>query len=172
MLEREKLVKINEYLGNLQKFKQCAMETECQVLQHVVDSINSNIEGVCMPIFEDDISVTLKLFKRMKSTNNVKPTVNFDIAYKNGIYDNINQISGGEADRVSLALTLALSRLSTCPIIMLDESLAGLDLTMKETVISTLAENSDKAVIVIMHDGVEGIFSNAISIDEIEKGRY
>ena len=80
-------------------------------------------------------------------------------------------MSGGEGDRASLALTLALNRLSSCPILMLDESLASLDLTMKEAAIRTIRENTNTTVLVIMHDGIEGIYDATISIDEMPQAQ-
>ena len=145
------------------------METECRILQQVVDSINASIESVCSTLFDRDINITLNLFKTLKTTKNVKPVANFSISYQGGVFDNINQMSGGEGDRASLALTLALSRLSSCPILMLDESLASLDINMKEAAIRTIRENTNNTVLVIMHDGVEGIFDHIIDCSEFRE---
>ena len=160
------LTTIATELADLYNLGQIAIEIECKILQEIVDSINICIESVCSTLF-DDISINLSLFKTMKTTGNVKPIVNFNIAYKGGSFDNINQMSGGEGDRASLALTLALNRLSSCPILMLDESLGSLNLSMKESAIRTIRENTTNTVLLIMHDGVEGHFDNVINVDEL-----
>ena len=165
--EREEVVNLNSTLADMHSLRQHAVETECRILQQVVDSINASIEGVCSTLFDRDINITLNLFKTLKTTKNVKPVANFSISYQGGVFDNINQMSGGEGDRASLALTLALSRLSSCPILMLDESLASLDINMKEAAIRTIRENTNNTVLIIMHDGIEGIFDNVLNIDEI-----
>lgn len=170
--EREDVVNLNNTLGDLQTLRQHAVETECRILQEVVDSINASIQGVCSTLFDRDINITLSLFKTLKTTKNVKPVANFTISYQGGNFDNINQMSGGEGDRASLALTLALNRLSSCPILMLDESLASLDLNMKEAAIRTIRENTNNTVFVIMHDGIEGLYSHVIDLNEIPQGRY
>lgn len=170
--EREEILKLNKTLADLQTLRQRAIETECNILQQVVESINASIQNVCTTLFNSDINITLDLFKTMKTTKNVKPMVNFTISYQGGNFDNINQMSGGEGDRASLALTIALNRLSSCPLLMLDESLASLDLDMKEAAIRTLKENTNNTVLVIMHDGIEGIFSNTIYLDNVTQGRY
>jgi DNA repair exonuclease SbcCD ATPase subunit len=170
--EREEVVTVNTNLSDLQTLRQHAVETECRILQQVVDSINSSIQGVCTTLFDRDINITLSLFKTLKSTKNVKPVVNFAISYQGGVFDNINQMSGGEGDRASLALTLALNRLSSCPILMLDESLSSLDLNMKEAAIRTIRENTNNTVLIIMHDGVEGVFSHVIDVESFREGRY
>lgn len=170
--ERNEVIKLNETLSDLQVFRQHAIETECRVLQQVVDSINASIQGVCTTLFDRDINISLSLFKTMKTTKNVKPIANFTISYQGGTFDNINQMSGGEGDRASLALTLALNRLSSCPLLMLDESLASLDLNMKEAAIRAINENTNNTVLVIMHDGIEGVFQHTLNIDELAHGRY
>jgi len=167
--ERDVVVGINNTLADLQVLRQHAVETECRILQQVVDSINSSIQGVCGTMFDRDISISLNLFKMLKTTKNVKPVANFTISYQGGTFDNINQMSGGEGDRASLALTLALNRLSSCPLLMLDESLESLDTNMKEAVIRTIRENTNNTVLIILHDGTEGIFDNVINMDEIRE---
>jgi len=167
--ERENLVNLNTLLSDLHSLRQHAVETECRILQQVVDSINASIESVCNTLFDSDINITLSLFKTLKTTKNVKPVANFSISYRGGVFDNINQMSGGEGDRASLALTLALNRLSSCPLLMLDESLASLDLNMKEAAINTIRENTNNTVLVIMHDGIEGIYDAIIDCSEFRE---
>jgi ABC-type Mn2+/Zn2+ transport system ATPase subunit len=55
---------------------------------------------------------------------------------------------------------------------MLDESLASLDVTMKEAAIKTIRENTNATVIIIMHDGIDGIFDDCIFLDENVKGKF
>lgn len=163
--EREVVINLNTDMANLQTLRQSAVDAECLILQQVVDSINASIEGVCGTLFDRDISIALSLFKTAKTTHNVKPLVNFEIAYQGGTFDTITQMSGGEGDRASLALTLALNRLSTCPFIMLDESLSSLDTDMKEAAVRTIREHTNNTVLIILHDGVEGIFDHVIDMD-------
>ena len=167
--ERQEVLDLDNTLRDLHLLRQHAVETECRILQQVVDSINSSIGSVCGTLFDRDINITLNLFKTLKTTKNVKPVANFSISYQGGMFDNINQMSGGEGDRASLALTLALSRLSSCPVLMLDESLASLDINMKEAVIRTIRENTNNTVLIIMHDGIEGIFDHVIDLSEVRE---
>lgn len=170
--QREELVILNDRMSDLYNLKQHVINTESQVLQQVVDSINYSMESVCSTLFDRDININLNLFKQVKTTGNYKPAVNFTISYQGGNFDNINQMSGGEGDRASLALTLALNRLSSCPLLMLDESLSSLDLSMKEATIRTIRENTNGTVLIIMHDGVEGVFDNVIDVNCLEDPRY
>jgi DNA repair exonuclease SbcCD ATPase subunit len=163
--EREEILRQLAFMTDAQRLKQCAIETECQILQQVVDSINACITEVCNAMFDRNITIALSLFKTMKTTHHTKPLVNFNIAYQGGTFDNINQMSGGEGDRASLALTLAMHRLSACPFIMFDESLASLDINTKESAIETIRANTNSTVLVVMHDGIEGIFDHVIDMD-------
>jgi DNA repair exonuclease SbcCD ATPase subunit len=165
--DRDEVVKLTEDLKDLETLKQYAKDTECMILEQVVESINCSIESVCNSLFDRDINIKLNLYKKLKTSENIKPIVNFDISYQGGKFDNIDQLSGGEGDRASIALTLALKRLSSCPILMLDESLASLDLDIKETTINSIRENITDTVIIIMHDGIEGIFDDVINVNDL-----
>lgn len=167
--ERDLLIEDNAHVCNLQTLKQHALDTECKILEQIVANINHSIEYICSSLFDKDINILLNLYKTLKSTKNTKPIANFTISYQGGSYDNINEMSGGEGDRVSLALTLALNRLSSCPILMLDESLASLDLNMKEASIRTIREHTNNTALVILHDGIEGIFDHVIDVDTFYK---
>jgi DNA repair exonuclease SbcCD ATPase subunit len=161
---REEVCQVVEQLTAARKLRQLIIDTECMILQQVVDSINNCIGGVCSVLFENDINIMLSLFRTLKTTNNLKSEVNFTITYQGGSYNNINQLSGGEGDRVSLALTLALHRLSGCPFLMLDESFASLDITTKTNALASIRENTRNTVLIIQHDGVEGIFDDVIDL--------
>ncbi len=168
--EREEIVELNTLLSDLHTLRHYAVDTECKILQQIVDSINESIQDVCSTLFDRDININLNLFKTLKTNKHVKPVVNFNISYNGGLFDNINHMSYGEGDRASIALTLALNRLSGCPILMLDESLASLDLDSKESVIETIRINTNNTVFIVMHDGIEGIFDHVINVDDIRYG--
>lgn len=149
-------------LGTLIALKETAQEVECATLQETVDSMNLVFEDVGNSIFDDPITIKLNLFKNLKTKDRVKPSVNFNILYKGGEYDNVNQLSGGEQDRVSVAVSIGLSRMSSSPILILDETIATLDAGAKDNVIKTLRHliGVNKLVILVSHDVVEGIFDH------------
>lgn len=167
--ERDDVVKLNAELSDLQSLRQIAVQTECMYLQQIVDSINASIENVCTTLFDRDISIMLSLFKELKTTKTLKPMANFVINYQGGVYDSVNDISRGEGDRMSLALTIALNKLSGCPILILDEPFAFLDLNMKDAAVRTIREHITNTVLICMHGGVEGIFDHVIDVDAIRE---
>lgn len=143
-----------------------AIKVECDLLEETVQSINLHMESILQIIFEDPITVQLSLYKETKSTKQMKPQVNLSIAYKGGEYDSISQLSGGEGDRISLALILSLSLLSPSPILLLDESLAALDGVYRELCIKAIrfTVGSSKTVIAINHEDVEGLYDETIHL--------
>lgn len=149
----------------LRQLYQRAIETECQTLHDTVNSINRNIEDIAITIFNRPINVILSLEKELKTDKRVKHQVNFAISYQGGELDSIDQLSGGEGDRASLALAIALNRNTSCPFFMIDEVLASLDIDMKEIVVEAMREHlHGRTVIVISHDGTEGHYDDVVSL--------
>lgn len=167
-LEKNSLIELEEKLSKNRELRKEAVETECSELQCMVDSINESLNDICSDLFEDGISILLNLFKSIKSKKGeTKAMVNFVIGHSGGIYDGIFQLSGGEQHRISLALTLAMSRFSPSPFILLDESFANLDVELKSAAIKCIQDNTDKIVLCVMHDGVEGIYDETIDINSL-----
>lgn len=157
------LVKLVNYLAKADELKQILTKCQCELLEETVLNFNNIVDDISRDLFEDDICISLELFKSVKSTGIVKPQVNFTIVYQGNAFDNINQLSGGEGDRISLALTLGFSKLNGFPLMFFDESLAFLDQEVKNNVVESLRK-MDKGIVVVMHDGVEGIFDTILEL--------
>lgn len=151
------------HLAKAESLKQILIKCHCEVLESTVVEINNVIEESCHNLFENEISISLELFKTIKSTGVVKPQTNFNIMYQGHTFDGVNQLSGGEGDRVSLAVTLGFNKLNKFPLLFFDESLASLDQDIKNNVVENL-QKTEKGVVVVMHDGIEGIFDDVIEI--------
>ena len=164
--EEEELKSIMKRHKNLEKMYNYARDTETKVLEQVVADINESIFEICSHLFDKDIKMEISLFKELKTKKEIRRQVNFTITYDGNKYDGINQLSGGEGDRASLALTIALNRMSGCPILLIDESLASVDITMKELAIKALRDYATSTILLIQHDGVEGIFDHTIDLEK------
>ena len=164
--EEEELKAMTRRHKNLEKLYNCARDTETKVLEQVVANINESIFEICSHLFDRDIKIEISLFKELKTKKEIRRQVNFTITYDGNKYDGINQLSGGEGDRASLALTIALNRMSGCPILLIDESLASVDITMKELAIKALRDYATSTILLIQHDGVEGIFDHTIDLEK------
>ena len=161
--KRNKLICLQKDVQTLNKLKLKAVEIEHKQLEDTVNNINTVLETTLPIFFTEPISMSLLLYKKVK--NNVKPGLNLEICYKGCKYDNINCLSGGEGDRISLALLLALNFVSNSPIIMLDECVSSLDGDLKEKCIEAIKSIPNKTVICVDHDdGLEGFYDCVISI--------
>ena len=79
-----------------------------------------------------------------------------------------DQLSGGERDRISLAITLALAKLNSCPLLLLDECMASLDANLKEASLKCLRHTlcGTKTIVVINHEGTEGHYDNVVVLNK------
>ncbi|SPN79775.1 DNA double-strand break repair ATPase [Brazilian cedratvirus IHUMI] len=146
----------------LQKLKALSLQAEMHHLETVVRTCNYVLEKVCNLIFEEPIKACLCLTKQLKNGSNVHK-VNFSLNYR-GMEGEVEQLSGGEKQRLSIALTLALSQFSSGPLLF-DECLAYLDSDLQELCLEAIREfASDKQVIYIGHNMTEGYFDDTISL--------
>lgn len=166
--QRALLEKLHKDLTNCHRLKGVALEVECHTLQSTVDSINLALAEMGTQLFDEPISISLQLFKTLKTKDRVKPSVNVAISYRGGEYDNVNQLSGGEGDRISLAITLALARISSCPLLLLDECLSALDGQLKEASLKVMRRTlgDTKTVIIVSHDSVEGYYDSITTLEK------
>lgn len=160
--QEEKLSRDKYTAATLLKDK--ILEAESISMRNIINSINTHAQIYLDCFFvEDPISVKLLSFKQSKKT--IKPQINLCIDYKDMECD-FNMLSGGEKARVVLSYTLALSEMFNTPIILLDECTASLDQAYTSVVFNGIRENlSDKLVLVIAHQIVEGSFDKVVNLN-------
>lgn len=153
-------------MSDLYALRQTTFDLECNHLQTTVDSINESMNAVLEDIFDKPIKVILQLYKKNKTNEKVKASVNLNIQYDGNEYDSIAKLSGGEKDRVSFALTLALSRINGCPLLFLDETMTSLNDTLRTACIESVKKflGNSKTILCINHEDVEGNYDNVIEI--------
>ena len=170
----QKLVKMSEDintkhrdLSELHSFKQVAFDLECNQLQLTVDSINEAVNNILEDIFDKPIKVYLKLYNKNKTNDKIKSNVNLQIQYDGNEYDGINHLSGGEKDRISFALTLALSRVNGSPFLLLDEVMRSLNDSYRTLCVDAMRKflDGNKTVLCINHEDVEGNYDNVVSLE-------
>ena len=140
-------------------------EVTNHALQELADRISMTTNQIVGELFEDPIYVELKLFRELKSKDKTKSQFNIEVRYKGCTYDNLKRLSGGESNRVSLALTLSLARVSNSPVLFLDECMNNMNGSIRELCIKVIRRySSHKTIINICHDIVEGFHDNVITI--------
>lgn len=140
-------------------------EVTNQALQELADQISLTTNQIVGELFEEPIYIELKLFRELKSKDKTKSQFNIEVRYKGCTYDNLKRLSGGESNRVSLALTLSLARVSNSPVLFLDECMNNMNGSIRELCIKVIRRySSHKTIINICHDIVEGFHDNVITI--------
>jgi ABC-type Fe3+/spermidine/putrescine transport system ATPase subunit len=136
-----------------------------EAVSDTVAQISSNTNAILAELFKNGnpMRVSFELSKRGGS-----PTANsvyISIAYKGTIYDGPKFLSGGETDRLSLALTIAISSVSRSPLILLDECMASLDDELRERCFHTIRKFlPHKTVINICHSIASGHHDEVLSL--------
>jgi len=139
-------------------------ELGTKFLQETIDDVNTSLRCILEDLFINPISVQVSSHRLLKNGNQ-KMEINLSVSYNGLTYDSIKFLSGGEKDRVSLALLLAFSRIKNSPFIILDEELASLDATLREKSLDIISKwCSGKIVIHICHEIVQGMHDHIINI--------
>jgi putative ABC transport system ATP-binding protein len=112
-----------------------------------VDQDNSLGTGSVKEIIEDYFSFEVNTNKILNEDQLKKMISDFSLD-SDILKKNINQLSGGEKQRVSLIIALLLDR----PILLLDEISSALDPKLVGGVINKILELKNKTIIVVAHD--------------------
>lgn len=139
-------------------------EAESLSLLQTIDRINYYSNFYLEKFFTDNpISIQLLSYKETKK--DIKPLINIEVYYKDMIVG-VDTLSGGEYDRVSLSIVLALNTIFGGPILMLDESISSLDADLTSEIIEVLKENlSDKLTVIVSHQISSGMFDRVIDLE-------
>jgi len=164
LVEQEKINLMEKKLKNTKELKILCLELECETLQKTVNNINNFLSKTVSNIFEDPININLMINKKILPSGRFKQEVYLNVLYKGGENDNISDLSGGEGDRVSLAMTLALSQMSNSPFMLLDESLASLDAELQEKCLESLKTDMKKTILSIEHESIEGYYDTILRL--------
>jgi len=162
-LSKEK--KITERISSLQKVRSTLITAEYIILDTILSNLNVIIADVLGILFKEPITVTLRSLRQLKTNDRIKPEINIEIYYKGAEFTSLNELSGGEKSRVSLALVIAFARIGKNPFLLLDESLSSLDVTTKEMAITAIKRYlSNKLVIAVNHDTTEGVYDSVLRL--------
>jgi DNA repair exonuclease SbcCD ATPase subunit len=163
--QREILTGLYTEQRALERLKLLVGEVVNHALQELVDSINITTNQIITELFDEQIQVELKLFKELKTKDRTKSQVNMEIVYKGFIYNTPNDLSGGERDRLSLALTLSLARVGNSPVLFLDECFSSLDAALREACIKVIKRYlPHKTIVNICHETIEGYYDRVVHV--------
>lgn len=167
--QRCQVVHLSNRVSYVSMMKMIANELEHKRMISILDTINDFANEILTILFDEPIKIEFMVYKKLKTNDKIKPSIVYKLLYKGYEMDHVDQLSGGEGDRVSLAVTCALFHFSRFPFLLLDEFASSLDLNTKEMAIKSLktflgigqaTENhmGTKGILCISHDTVEGIY--------------
>ena len=154
----------NKKIENITFLKYTSKEVEGNILYNCIKRINIYIAEIIEELFELPIRIELSM-EKSNTNGQVVSRFNINILYNKIDYKTPLELSGGELDRVSLAITLALSRVTGSRILLLDECIASLGDELVQSAIETVKKYAkNKIVVIISHDGQEGLYDNVIEL--------
>jgi DNA repair exonuclease SbcCD ATPase subunit len=164
--QREVMRRAEEELVALGRFKEKMIEAEYLVLARFIRSINDTIADITPLVFDDPIEFRFSVYKEMKTDKRVKPSITFCASYKEMEVTDLRHLSGGEGDRLSLSIVIALNKFFNVPLLMLDETIGSLDEDLKKRCLGVIraALGTSKPVLIVNHDGVEGSFDTIVNV--------
>lgn len=166
--QRKELIHLSNRVGAISKLRSIANELEHKRMNSILETINDFANEILTILFDDPMKIEFMIYKTSKTKDKVKPSIVYKLLYKGNEIDNVDQLSGGEGDRVSLAVTCALFQFSKFPFLLLDEFASSLDLNTKESAVKSLKTflgiggNQSKSILCISHDSVEGIYDYVV----------
>jgi DNA repair exonuclease SbcCD ATPase subunit len=178
-LEQQRIlvIELSDRVSHISKLKMIANELEHKRMISILDTINDFANEILTILFDEPIKIEFMVYKKAKTNDKIKPSIVYKILYKGYEMDHVDQLSGGEGDRVSLAVTCALFHFSKFPFLLLDEFASSLDLNTKEMAIKSLktflgigtlqdpeSTGGSKGILCISHDTVEGIYDCTIPL--------
>lgn len=161
LLEKQKnIINDNE---NHQILRKCIKEAENKYMQTKLEEINVCLNTILSTLF-NDIKINLTMFKHLKNGTE-KPQINLSIILRGKEYPNFHYFSGGEKDRISIAITITFNLILGSPIILLDEVMSSLEAEKREECLKIFKKYiKDKYLINICHETVEGYYDKIMKI--------
>jgi len=149
------------FIDKLGQLLQLIIGVSNDSIDDIIGSINLSLEYICNELFTDNpMLVRLSTTKELKNGNE-KNIINLEIIYNGLVYDNPEELSGGENKRISLALLLACMKINTSPICILDESLPFLENCLINKCLELIKELTvGKFIIHICHSACDGFHDN------------
>jgi ABC-type multidrug transport system fused ATPase/permease subunit len=141
---------------------------EAERIQSFIINLNKRMQAYIDDFFPTEpLTVRLDCFREAKSGASKgmkKAQITFSMSYKDFETDDLGVLSGGEYDRLQLAVTLAFADCAKIPILMLDESLNSLDDQTCAHVVDKI-RCKDRLTLLVAHQvSSEGVFDTVLKL--------
>jgi ABC-type phosphate transport system ATPase subunit len=126
------------------------------ITMFTLNNINFIVQKYLDGFFENDIQFSFYL----NEDKNCIDTI---------VVPDLSILSGGEYDRIVLAIVLAFAEFFKLPLLLLDEIINSLDINTTQKVINHIQQcyPSNQAIIYVGHQTIQGIFDSVICLDEV-----
>lgn len=94
-----------------------AIMVQEQYVDQTIAFINASVNSILERMFDEPIRVVLKTHQKR---------LEIDVSHRGAVYS-IWELSFGERDRISLAFFIALNNISSCPFVLIDETMGTVD---------------------------------------------
>jgi len=159
--EKDKYDLAIEQIRYCDKIIKIIQESENESFQQFILYFNALVNDILVMLF-DNCSIDMKAFK--ENSKEIKAQIDMHIFINGQKYDNWHLLSGGEKDRISLAITIALAYIKNVKFLLLDECMASLDGLNREKCLRVFKKYvSNKIVINICHETIEGYYDYIIN---------
>lgn len=164
--KKRTLDQLQQRNGKLREMLAHAKQTDIAILERTVESLNKQVNHLLNAMFPEERKMVVS-FSTTKETEkgDERMTCSMTIFYNNVYYKNYKRLSGGEGDRLSMAVMLAINILTDGKFILLDETLKTLDSASRLRVlevIRTVVEGK-KRCLIAAHDITEGSFDSILN---------
>jgi DNA repair exonuclease SbcCD ATPase subunit len=152
----------------LDRIKQLIFDTKSLALEETVETINCLLDEISRVMYGNEARIVVSMFKELKSRDYLKSELNVNLikGYDDeAIAYEFDELSGGEKSRLSLAITLALSTISSTPFLFIDEGMSSMHASLRDLCSKVIKEYSTgKVVINICHTIGIGNFDKVLTI--------
>lgn len=140
---------------DIMTFQKLFIKSISDVLMYTLNSINFIVQKYINGFFEAEIQFSFYLNEN-KNCIDTRTVPDLTI------------LSGGEYDRIVLAIVLAFAEFFKLPLLLLDEIINSLDINTTQQVIQhiQLCYPDNQAIIYVGHQTIQGIFDSVVCLDE------
>jgi len=163
--EQEEIKTIHKQKENCSKLKSIIIKSQLSALESIVTAINSSADYYLDQFFPDCGTSIKVLPQKINQDGSISDKIGIEIIHHGIKFKSLDDFSGGAENRAILAFQLAISDLTSSPILLLDEPLTGTHEELKDNIYNTIKNTvSNKLVIVIEHNTKENLFDEIINL--------
>lgn len=142
------------------EFQKIFIKTQTDIMMYTLNSINVIIKKYLDGFFDLKIDFSFYI-------NDDKNCIDTILSYGECIPADLSILSGGEYDRIVLAVSLSFAEFFKLPILLLDEVTNSLDINTCQTCLEHVQKlyPDDQTIIYIGHQIITGLFDSTINLD-------